>query len=576
MSTTNAPRNLFTTRPYFRRTIKEHFRLLRRSLNAIPKFCGSFARATAVFGVALTLFQATSAQAELWVPDLGDGTYQNPILFADYSDPDVVKVGDDFFMTASSFNAVPALPILHSRDLVNWELVNHAVKAFPDDFYYTPQHGNGVFAPSIRFHDGWFYIYWGDPDQGFFRVKTQDPLGEWESPVRLSSVAGSIDPCPLWDDDGKVYMVHAFAASRSGINNLLHIVELTPDGARTTRNRRMIFDGTEDHPIIEGPKFLKRNGYYYIFAPAGSVRYGWQTVLRSRNIWGPYEDKIVLAQGNTDINGPHQGAYIELDCGEAWFLHFQSRRPYGRIVHLQPVKWVDDWPVMGHDANGDGTGEPIMHHRKPNLTESPIRIPAVGDEFEGDSLSLAWQWQAQPRSGWHRLQAGMLRLNAAYPVEQPHRNLWTNPQLLLQKLPAPAFTAETRFDPSGLLPGERGGLVMMGMDYAAVFVQRARDGSLTLHYAHCERAMSGASEHILHSVSLPANTTDLRIRCGLEEGGRSTFSWASGDSDNFDTFAETFQTVEGRWIGAKIGLFIEKGDRHGERGSLRFDYLRIK
>ena len=545
------------------------------STNGVKTIRRIFRRTAGALGLFVLVLPHPSIHGEPWVPDLGHGTYKNPVLFADYSDPDVVRVGDDFFMTASSFNAVPALPILHSKDLVNWELVNHAVKAFPDDFFDIPQHGNGVFAPSIRFHDGWFFIYWGDPDRGIFRVKTRDPLGEWEAPVRVTSTAGSIDPCPLWEEDGKVYLVHAFAASRAGLNNLLQIVELTPDGSRATRNRRVVFDGTDNHPIIEGPKFLKRNGYYYIFAPAGGVRDGWQTVLRSRNIWGPYEDKIVLAQGDTKINGPHQGAYIELDKGECWFLHFQERQPYGRIVHLQPVRWVDDWPVMGNDADGDGVGKPFLKHAKPSLPESPVRIPTTGDEFENNTLSLAWQWQAQPQPGWFSLRNKQLRLNAVYPIRD-HRNLWTLPQLLLQKLPAPAFTAETLLDPSALLPGERGGLVLMGGHYAVVFVQRNRDGKLMLNYAHCEKAASGAEERVLQSIPLPPDTTKLRIRCNVEEGGSCQFSWSSSpEGEVFTSFPEKFQAVEGRWIGAKIGLFAEKAEKLGERGSLDFAYFRI-
>lgn len=508
-------------------------------------------------------------------PDLGDGTYQNPIIFADYSDPDVIRVGGDFFLTASSFNAVPALPILHSKDLVNWEIVNHAVRNFPETYFDVPQHGKGVYAPSMRFHDGWFYIYWGDPDRGIFRVKTRDPLGQWDSPVQVKAVVGAIDPCPLWDDDGNVYLVHAFAASRCGVNNLLKIVELTPDGSRTKGKRKVVFNGTDHHPVIEGPKFLKRNGYYFIFAPAGSVKDGWQTVLRSRDIWGPYEDKIVLAQGESNINGPHQGGYVELENGEGWFLHFQERKPYGRIIHLQPVTWVDDWPVMGHDRIGNGTGEPVSIHRKPGMGDGVVRVPQVGDAFDGTALSLAWQWQAQPHPGWHSLTHGRLRLHAAYPTPQRHRNLWTNPQLLLQKVPAASFTAETCVDPSGLLPGERGGLVMMGLDYAAVLVERTREEKLNLLYVQCKEARTGSSEQILATVSLPADTEALRFHCAFAEDGRCSFSWTRGTEETLQPFAETFQAKEGLWIGAKIGLFIEKADSLGEHGHLDFDYFRL-
>ena len=190
--------------------------------------------------------------SQVWVADNGDGTYKNPIIFADYSDPDICRAGDDFYMTASSFNCVPALPILHSRDLVNWTIINHAVKRFPDEYYDVVQHGNGVWAPSIRYHNGWFYIYWGDPDRGIFMVRTQHPEGDWSPPVLVKDAHGNIDACPLWDDDGKVYLVHAFANSRAGVSDILQVQELTSDGAQVTRNRKIVINGYKVYPTLEG------------------------------------------------------------------------------------------------------------------------------------------------------------------------------------------------------------------------------------------------------------------------------------------------------------------------------------
>ncbi|MFW5956575.1 MAG: glycoside hydrolase 43 family protein, partial [Halorhabdus sp.] len=216
----------------------------------------------------------------VWDPNLDDGRYRNPIIYADYSDPDVVRVGEDFFMTASSFNAVPGLPILHSRDLVNWRVINHAIEELPPAFD-RPQHGNGVWAPSINYHEGTFYIFYGDPDRGVYMTKTDDPRGRWSDLTLVRAAEGWIDPAPLWDEDGDAYLVHAFAKSRAGINSVLHVAPMAADGTHLTGESREVFDGHDDHPTIEGPKLYERNGYYYIFAPAGGVREGWQTVLRS-------------------------------------------------------------------------------------------------------------------------------------------------------------------------------------------------------------------------------------------------------------------------------------------------------
>lgn len=243
----------------------------------------------------------------VWASDLQDGTYRNPVLYADYSDPDVIRVGGDFFMVASSFSFMPGLPVLHSKDLVNWRVISYAVQRLPFPNYDQPEYGKGVWAPSIRFHDNWFRVFFSTPDEGIFMTTSADPFKGWEPLTHVKQTRGWIDPCPFWDDDGKAWLVNAFAKSRIGFKSILHLSPMKPDGTALLDEGVYIFDGTLKHPTIEGPKMYKRNGFYYIFAPAGGVKSGWQTVLRSTSIHGPYEDKIVLHQGGTDINGPHQG-----------------------------------------------------------------------------------------------------------------------------------------------------------------------------------------------------------------------------------------------------------------------------
>src|SRR5690606_5555549 len=199
-----------------------------------------------------------------------------------------------------SFNCVPGLPVLHSKDLVNWNLIGYALnRLMPEEFFSKPQHGKGVWAPCIRYHNNEFYIFYPDPDFGIYMVKAKQPTGPWSEPVLVKSGRGLIDPSPLWDDDGKAYLVHAFAGSRAGIKSLLVIQSMSPDGTAVMNDEVMIIDGHDDQPTVEGPKFYKRNGYYYVFAPAGGVPTGWQLILRSKNVLGPYEQKIVLEQGST-------------------------------------------------------------------------------------------------------------------------------------------------------------------------------------------------------------------------------------------------------------------------------------
>ena len=300
----------------------------------------------------------------MWVADNVAGTYKNPVLHADYSDPDVIRVGDDFYLTASSFNAVPGLPILESKDLVNWKLVAHVfTRQSPLEVYDRPQHGNGVWAPSIRFHNGEFYIYYSDPDYGIYLVKARRATGPWSEPLLVKQARGWIDPCPLWDADGNAYLVSAMAASRSGVKSILVVSRMSPDGTKLLDDGVMVFDGHEKHPTVEGPKFYQRNGYYYIFAPAGGSRKVGSSSC-AQNIYGPYEGKSYWPRERR-ASMDHQGGWVDTPTGEHWFMHFQDKGAYGRVVHLQPMRWIADWPVIGADPDGDGTGEPVLTYRKP-------------------------------------------------------------------------------------------------------------------------------------------------------------------------------------------------------------------
>ena len=444
-----------------------------------------------------------------WAPDNGDGTYCNPILCADYSDPDIVRHGDDFYLIASSFNCTPALPILHSRDLVNWTILNHAVKNLPHPRYFEVQHGAGVWAPAIRFHDGKFWIFFPMPDEGIFVTTATNPAGQWSQLWCVLPGRGFIDPCPLWDDDGKAYLVVAFARSRCGIKHRLSVFPMAPDASRVMGEAKIVYDDEANHPTLEGPKWLKKDGWYYILAPAGGVKTGWQVVLRSRDVYGPYEDKIVLAQGETPINGPHQGGLVELPNGDWWFVHFQDARVYGRIVHLQPVQWVDGWPLMGENRDENGCGQPVLRHAKPNLPAQPVQIPQTSDEFESEKLGLQWQWEANYREDWFSLRArpNFLRL-FAQPVA-PNK-LRFAPHVLGQKFPARAFTVETRLE----LDAERAGLVILGRAYAALSLRRVGDGCEVVFEVDGETQVLGA-----------LGEANIALRVEVEEGGVCRFSW---------------------------------------------------
>ena len=522
-------------------------------------------------------------KSQIWCPDNGDGTYTNPVLYADYSDPDVCAVGEDYYLTASSFNCVPGLPILHSRDLVNWEIVGHALLELePKDLFDKPQHGKGVWAPAIRHHNDTLYIYWGDPDQGIFMVKA--PIGEkgkvesgkWSAPMCVIAGKGMIDPCPLWDDDGRCYLVNGWANSRAGFNSVLSVRELSADGTKAIGLPRIVFDGGQLNHTAEGPKFYKREGWYWILCPAGGVEKGWQLAMRSRSVYGPYECKRVMEQGRTDINGPHQGAWVHTAFNEDWFLHFNDKGAYGRVVYLQPVDWATGWPIMGN------RGEPYARYHKPKSSSAIIVNPQENDEFN-DGLGLQWQWHANYHQFYGQPTAnGCYRL---YTIEQPSdfRSLWDVPNLLLQKPTAPHFTATAKVRLASKENGQYGGLVVMGRDYSALVITRQGD-SFQLQRHNCKGADEGQAETRQTLATLqpserdtipysPAIYLDLYLRITVSDGSVS-FAYSS-DNKRFHTAGEPFAMRQGKWIGAKFGFVAACDSLKASRGWLDVDWIRI-
>jgi len=521
----------------------------------------------------------TFAQKEIskvWVPDLGNGTYKNPVIDADYSDPDAIRVGDKFYMIASSFDAVPGLPILESTDLVNWKLIGHALKRqLPFEHFAKTQHGNGVWAPAIRYHNNEFYIYYPDPDFGIYLTKAKNILGPWTDPILVEAGKGLIDPCPLWDNDGKVYLVHAYAGSRAGIKSLIVVKEMNADGNKTITEGQIVFDGHEQDPTLEGPKFYKRNGYYYIFAPAGGVSTGWQLVLRSKSVYGPYERKVVMDQGKSPINGPHQGAWVNTPNGEDWFLHFQDKDAYGRVVHLQPMKWINNWPVIGIDHNGDGIGEPVLTYKKPTVAKaSAILTPAESDEFNGTALGLQWQWQANPNATWSFLNTSKSSLRL-YTVKTPDsaKNLWEVPNILMQKFPTEEFTATTKlnFTHNPKLENEKVGLTIYGLSYAYLALRSKKDG-LYLVYSVCKNADKGKAE--VEKTLLKLDGKDIYLGVKVSKGAKCQFSY-SKDGRIFTAIDDIFEATPGKWIGAKIGLFATREQQTNDSGYADFDWFRV-
>jgi beta-xylosidase len=541
----------------------------------------------------LLILLKISLYAQVKSPDNGDGTYTNPIIHADYSDPDVIRVGDDYYLGASSFNCIPGLPILHSKDLVNWTLINHALKKQPPfDFHDKARHGGGVWAPAIRYYKGEFYIFYPDPDFGIYMVKSKDIKANFSEPILVQSGKGIIDPCPLWDDDGKAYLAYAYAGSRAGIKSILVIREMNTEGSKLIGDAVLVFDGHDGNPTVEGPKLYKKDEFYYIFAPAGGVATGWQLVLKSKNIYGPYESKIVMEQGKSTTNGPHQGAWIDTPSGEDWFIHFQDKGAYGRVVHLQPMTWKNGFPVIGIDADGDGKGEPVLTYKKPKITAktpsvnggntpkkgalNAFKFETGSDEFNAPYFNKYWQWQANPKIEWGFAypQKGAYRLNAMpFPDTNFTNNLRDLPSLLLQKFPAEQFKATTKLSFTPHTEGDKIALIIWGHDYSYLNLIKKSDG-LWLNQAFCADANKGGLETNKDLIKIENSTIWLQVI--VEKGGMCTFAYSLEGKD-FKLIGDSFKAKEGHWIGSKVGLFCFRSVlKVNDAGFADVDYFRIE
>ncbi|MCD8040723.1 MAG: glycoside hydrolase 43 family protein [Clostridia bacterium] len=367
--------------------------------------------------------------------------YHNPILPADFSDPDVIRVGNDFYMVSSSFNFNPCIPVLHSVNLVEWELIGYVMDNLPLDIYKKVVHGGGVWAPSIRYHNGTYYCCFPLYGYGIWVCETKDIHGKWSAPRQLLTFEGLEDPCPIWTDDGKCYMAVGFCISKAGFNSYIAVYEVSPDLTECYGDYKIVYDGHNDNPCIEGPKFYKHGDYYYIYAPAGGVKHGWQTALRSKNIYGPYESKIVMSREDSGINGPHQGGLVDLPNGKWAFIHFSDKGAYGRITYLQPAEWINDWCICGIPKYKVLNGIPVREGEYPVDITMGHRMD-YSDSFKG-KLSPVWQTPAVCGSDWYSVDDG-LKIEGCEPT-----NVYYLDKCLTQRFPAYCFKVSVKVQVEG-------------------------------------------------------------------------------------------------------------------------------
>lgn len=468
--------------------------------------------------------------------DLGDGTFANPVIAADYSDPEVIRVGDKYYLTCSEFHFM-GIPILVSDDMVNWELLTQVYTSM-EGYDNVNRYGDGSWAPSLRYHDGRFYLYFCTPNDGLFMTSAADPAGPWEPLHQVKKVSGWEDPCPIWDNDGNAWL----GRSQLGGGPII-IHRMSPDGKTLLDDGREVYNG----PTAEGTKLFIKDGYFYLSIPEGGVGGGWQTVGRAKDIYGPYDMRRVLEQGATRINGPHQGALVDTPDGEWWFYHFQSTSPLGRVTHLQPVTWVDGYPVIGEDYDGNGIGEPMKIVKKPSISSSskPHTV-ATSDNFD-NGLGNQWQFNHNPDMSRISVTDGQLAIRPAKSA-----SLREAPNMLTQKMMGYSGEVTVKLDCSNLAHDDRAGLLCIGNKTVGLGIRNTYGTMLIC------TDINGTLKAIARSDN------NVWLRFTYDTTKSTVQPWYSLDGVEFKKAGDAFEIGEGDWKGARFGLFAlsKSGDEN--------------
>ena len=548
----------------------------------------------------LILSLSLSAQQNSHLPggrwgDQGDGTFRNPILRADYSDPDPLRVGDDYYLVASTFESYPGVTVLHSKDLVNWQTIGaaftHLDQVSPD---YTWQrmhrYNGGVYAPTITYHQGRYYIYANLYTDGFYMAWADKPEGPWHEQMlrdregRLLKVPRWSDPCPLWDDDGKAYLMTSHPRRTHWYS---YLFQMSPDGtqlldadsaalAQNTDFYEWPKGGTVVSPYhsSEGNRIFKKDGYYYLqhieFTNLGQGEGTY--IARSRNLYGTHDDGTAGTPGNPgkyemraiehvysrdSMRLPGQGGYVTTPDGRWWWIgQFTRDEPEGRVPYLCPVTWQDGWPVI--DSTPQQMEKPIQGYAP--------QLPQGSDDFTLNSqlstLNSIWRWNHTPRNDYWSLteRPGWMRLKAFRPAKGGGFFQAGN-TLLQHTMPSDSTVIETRLDVTQMAGGQRAGLAVFngGKSYALIGV---KDG-------HVYFDTDGV---VTDNMTLKKKNKTIYLRVYINKEGRARFAFSlKGRGSRWLSVGSEYQLVAGNFRGAMVGLFSYNTE--ADKGIADFDYL---
>ena len=543
-------------------------------------------------------FAILSAQPVSHWGDQGDSTFRNPILRADYSDPDPIRVGNDYYLVSSTFESYPGVTILHSRDLVNWETVGaafHHLDRVCSDYTWQRmnRYNGGVYAPTIAYHEGKFYIYANLYTDGFYMAWAERPEGPWTEQMLKDKNGRSLrvlhwtDPCPFWDEDGTAYL----AASHPGREYWYsYLFQMSADGTQ-------LLDADSAHmaqmPILyqwpdggtcispyhssEGNRIFKRNGYYYLqhieFTNQGQGEGTY--IFRARNIYGdggepgkPGKYEVRCIERVTDRNNmrlPGQGGYVTTPDGRWWWIgQFTRDDAEGRVPYLVPVHWQDDWPVM--DNTPERMDKPIQGYapQLPVGSDDFTMIATPHSQRESHApltLNPQWQWNHAPRNDYWSLseRKGWLRLHAFRPQGKQKGFFGAGNTLLQHTMPSEQTVITTRMDIRHLTDDCQAGLAIFngGKSYACIGVI---NGSIFYE----------ENKMMRNDVVIPNKTIYIYLQAVINNKGRVEFHYSFSNS-KFKALGVSYKMEAGNFRGAMVGLFCY--NTASDTGYVDFDFF---
>lgn len=479
--------------------------------------------------------------------DNGNGTYTNPVIWADLPDPDVIRVGDTFYMVSTTMHLMPGGPVMKSKDLVNWEMSSYLFDSITDNSRYYMEEGTvyslGQWATALQYHDGKFYAYFSPNDAPYrgFVYTTDDPDKGWTFQNRLPHYH---DCALFFDTDGRVYTISG--SGEIWLNELEpDLSDEKADGVHMALNLR----DAEENALHEGSRMVKIGDTYYLFIiswPSDKPRR--QLCYRSKNIQGPYEKRVILEDNYKGFPYVAQGTIVDDANGNWWAFIFQDRNAIGRVPTLSPIVWVDGWPMVGC-AEGK-----IPEVAQKPVDGQPVKSVVHSDDFDGEAFDRLWEWNHNPdnslwsmsdRPGWLRLRTG-----------KPAESIYHARNTLSQRMEGPVCTGEIKLDVSHMADGDVAGLGAFNGHSGLISICKDNNGYL-LKYSH--EMVSFGEKHTIQEVDskelaevrLPADTRDVYLR-------------VTGDFNLGKDLASFFYSLDGYdWIALQ------------EPFQMRFDYTRL-